>query len=303
MLRRHGVSGGRRARHRVPRPRAGATFRDGPPRDRQHGRRTRRDHNCLPGRRAGARSSCARAGPRGRLHASSSPTRTPTYDLTEEIDLSTLRAADRPPGIAGQCGAGARGRRRARVPGRGRLLGQPRPSRLRHRRRDRRGPPGAPAGLFDVNPTSRQMLADLTAMGATLELIRAGARHPPGRMPRLHRDGPGPGHRTQQPAHLSPQLPRPFRHRGRPGMAVLAGNRRGLRADRGHHRPAGLAGHGWDRASAAGLPQRHRRTAPCWRHHRPAAGGATGRAGEGSRASPGCPTSIPCRTPWTGRSC
>ncbi|RSD11676.1 aconitate hydratase [Amycolatopsis eburnea] len=33
-----------------------------------------------------------------------------------------------------------------------------------------------PAVSFDVNPTSRQILADLTAMGATLDLVRAGAR-------------------------------------------------------------------------------------------------------------------------------
>jgi aconitate hydratase len=33
-----------------------------------------------------------------------------------------------------------------------------------------------PQVSFDINPTSRQILADLTAMGATLELIRSGAR-------------------------------------------------------------------------------------------------------------------------------
>jgi aconitate hydratase len=33
-----------------------------------------------------------------------------------------------------------------------------------------------PAVSVDINPTSRQILADLTAMGATLDLIRAGAR-------------------------------------------------------------------------------------------------------------------------------
>lgn len=59
----------------------------------------------------------------------------------------------------------------------------------------------------------------------------------PGRLPGVHRHGPGPRHRPQQPAHLPAQLPRPVRHQRGLRVAVLAGDRRRGGADRPHHRP------------------------------------------------------------------
>ena len=91
---------------------------------------------------------------------------------------------------------------------------------------------------FDVNPTSREILAGPHPDGRHVRPDRRRGPHPPGRLPGLHRHGPGPRRRAQLAAHLPPQLPRPLRHRRRRGLAVLPGDRRGVRADRRHHRPA-----------------------------------------------------------------
>ena len=89
MLRRHGVKGGVQPDHRVPRPGPGTSHRDGPARHRQHGRRAGRDHHRVPGRRRGARASCA---PRAARTTSRELSADPdaAYDVTDEIDLSTL---------------------------------------------------------------------------------------------------------------------------------------------------------------------------------------------------------------------
>ena len=61
MLRRHGVKGGDRPDHRILRPRPGRPFGHGPPRDRQHGRRTGRDDQRVPFGRAHVALLCAGA--------------------------------------------------------------------------------------------------------------------------------------------------------------------------------------------------------------------------------------------------
>ena len=91
---------------------------------------------------------------------------------------------------------------------------------------------------FDVNPTSRQTLETLDAEGYLLKLISCGRPHPPGRLHRLHRHGPGAGDGPDQPAHDAAQLPRPFRHARGQGVPVQPGDRGRVRAHRGDHRSA-----------------------------------------------------------------
>jgi aconitate hydratase len=92
---------------------------------------------------------------------------------------------------------------------------------------------------FDINPSSRQTLADLAGQRVAVGPDRGRRPDPPVRLPGLHRHGPSAGHRPQQPAHRSPQLPRPVGHGGGLGVALLTGDRRGRRADRRDHRPPG----------------------------------------------------------------
>ena len=103
-----------------------------------------------------------------------------------------------------------------------------------------------PQVSMDVNPTSRQILADLTAMGGTLSLIRSGARiHQAGCMGCI-----GMGQAPAIGRNSLRTVPRNFP--GRSGtdedsvLAVFPGNGRGRRADRGDHRsprPAVAARH------------------------------------------------------------
>ena len=134
MLRRHDVTGGlgRIIEYHGSGP--ARALRDGPPRDRQHGRRARRDHHGVPVRRRGpplpARPRSART-----TGSSCAPTPTPTYDIEEEIDLSTLEPLIALPSSPGNVVpvrevAGRRG-----LPVRDRLVGEPGPPRLRDRRR------------------------------------------------------------------------------------------------------------------------------------------------------------------------
>ena len=138
------------------------------------------------------------------------------YDVTDEIDLSTLEPLIARPSSPGQRGAGAGGGRRAGQPGRDRLLGQPRPARLRHRRRDRRGPPDHRRGQLRRQPDlAARSCRTSTKMGATFELIAAGARiHQAGCMGCIGM-GQAPASGRNSPAHLPAQLPRPLRHRTR----------------------------------------------------------------------------------------
>lgn len=88
-----------------------------------------------------------------------------------------------------------------------------------------------PAVSFDVNPSSRQVFAAMTASGITFDLIEAGARiHQTGCLGCI---GMGkPRGRAQLAADLPTKLPRPIRHPRRRGMAVLTRNSRSLGADR-----------------------------------------------------------------------
>lgn len=98
------------------------------------------------------------------------------YDLTDEIDLSTVEPLIAAPGSPGNV---TPVRDRQDVPVGQVVVGSSANPGLRDfaivaailRRRH-----ADPSVSLDINPTSRQILADLTATGATLDLIRAGAR-------------------------------------------------------------------------------------------------------------------------------
>jgi len=91
---------------------------------------------------------------------------------------------------------------------------------------------------FDINPTSRQILENLIAMGLLAKLIRAGAR--------LHQagcngcigHGPGAGHGQNQLAHGAQEFPRALGHQGRSSLSLQPRDRHGLRTDRRYHRSA-----------------------------------------------------------------
>ena len=139
MLRRHDVTGGLGRIIEYYGPGLAQPLGDGPPRDREHGRRARRDRDRVPVRRRGAPLPRVR-GSRGTTGSSSRADADATYDIEEEIDLSTLEPLIAHAVEPGQRRAGARGRRRRDLPVRHRLVGEPRAARLRDRRADRRRP-------------------------------------------------------------------------------------------------------------------------------------------------------------------
>ena len=129
-----------------------------------------------------------------------------------------------------------------------------------------RGRQAHPQVSLDVNPTSRQILADLTGIGRHARPDPLRGPHPPVRLHGLHRHGPGPRGRRQQPAHVPAQLPRPLRHHRRPRLAVLTGDRGRGRVDRPDHRPPRPARPARHRLPGAGPARRGpASTRPCWR--------------------------------------
>ena len=103
---------------------------------------------------------------------------------------------------------------------------------VRGRRRAR------PQVSFDINPTLAQMLEDLISEGLIADLIHAGRPAAPGRLQRLHRHGPGAGDARAQPAHGSPQLPRPLGHARGQGLPGQSGDGDRLGPHRRDHRSA-----------------------------------------------------------------
>ena len=97
----------------------------------------------------------------------------------------------------------------------------------------------APQVSFDVNLTSREILADLTKMGATTELVVAGARIHRGRCAGASAWASA-SDRPQLAAHDAPQLSRPVGHQRGPRVVVFAGNRYRICVDGSDHRSAGL---------------------------------------------------------------
>jgi len=99
---------------------------------------------------------------------------------------------------------------------------------------------------FDINPSSRQLLEEISRSGDLNTLLQAGARlHQTGcngcigmgQAPASgRRHGPGARQRTHQPAHGAAQFPRPFRHQGGSGLPVQSGNRDRQRPHRQDHR-------------------------------------------------------------------
>ncbi len=212
-----------------------------------------------------------RRGPRGRLHRA--PRRRGRHRVRRspsDIDLSEIVPLIAKPSSPGNVVPVSEVVGRARRPGGHRLVGEPGPARLRHRRPHGRGAPDHDAVSFDVNPSSREILADLTHMGRHAPSSSGRRPHPPGRVHGLHRHGAGAGPRHQLVAHVPAQLPRPLRRgRRRPGVAVLARDGGGQRADGRDHRPARArrgAGARVGRPRAAGA--RDGEHARCWRSRR-----------------------------------
>ena len=145
--------GRRGPHHRVLRPRARAPDRDGPARDRQHGRRAGRDHDRVPVRRGGAPLP-ARQGREDdwvELAADAGA----TYDVHDEIDLSTLEPLIALPSSPGNVVPVREVAGERDLPGVHRLVGQPRLPRLRDRRRTMVARPAQchDRVSFDINPT------------------------------------------------------------------------------------------------------------------------------------------------------
>ena len=158
------------------------------------------------------------------------------YDVDETIDLSKIEPLIAKPSSPGNvvpvsevAGGGDR-------PGGHRVERQPRPSRFRDRAAMVAGRQTCPGVSFDINPTSREILADLTKMGAVTDLSGRRRTHPSSRVYGMHRHGPGTGHRSQLAAHDAAQLPRPLWHQRGFGVAVFAGNRCRIGVDGCDHR-------------------------------------------------------------------
>ena len=99
--------------HRVPRPRPRAAVGDGPARDREHGRRARRDHDRLPVRRRGAPLPRVR-GSRGRLAWSCAPIPTPPTSTPKRSTSPPSSRSSPCPSSPGNVVPGPRGRRARR---------------------------------------------------------------------------------------------------------------------------------------------------------------------------------------------
>jgi aconitate hydratase len=122
-----------------------------------------------------------------------------------------------------------------------------------------RGRQAHPQVSLDVNPTSRQLLEDLTAMGATLDLIRSGARIHQAGCTGCIGMGQAPAVGVNSLRTFPRNFPGPLRHHRRPGLALLTGNRGRGRADRPDHRsprPTGTARHHLSGTEPAGEGQR-----------------------------------------------
>ena len=171
----------------------------------------------------------ARRGPRATTSPSCAADPDAAYDLTDEIDLSALEPLIARPSSPGNV---VPVREVAGEPVDQVVIGSSANPGLRDfadRRRDRRAAarPTTRCQLRRQPDLAARSSQDLTAMGATFDLIAAGARiHQAGCMGCIGM-GQAPATGRNSPAHLPAQLPRPLRHRGGRGLAVLPGDRRG----------------------------------------------------------------------------
>ena len=242
MLRRHDVSGGRGPIIEYHGPGLAQPVGDGPPRDREHGRRARRDDDGVPVRRRRCASSCARrsastTGPSCVADAGA------TYDLDEQIDLADARAADRDAvesrATSCRCARSPAGRDLSGVH---RFVGEPRATATS------RSPPMIVEGRHAARSRLVRRQPDVAPdprgprrRGQPSALIPAGARLHQAGCNGLHRHGPGAGDGPDQPAHRAAQLPRPLRHREDKVYLCQPGDRGGVGADRRDHRSARAA--------------------------------------------------------------
>ena len=237
MLRRHDVDGGYGRIIEYHGPGLAGSERDGPPRDRQHGRRAGRHHQRVPLRRRDAAVPRLR-GPRGRLGGAASPTTTSATTSTDEIDLSQLVPLIALPSSPGKVKpvTEVAGTEITQV-----LIGSSANPGLRDFEIAAAIVAGrqANAGVsFDINPTSRQSLEELAHSGAVATLVAAGARLNQTGCLGCIGVGQAPASGTASLRTVPAQLPGPVGHQGRSGVPVLAGDRRRVRAERPDHRPS-----------------------------------------------------------------
>ena len=149
--------------------------RHGPPRDRQHGRRTGRHHDRIsrPTRRSAAFCERSSAKPTGRAIDGRCGRR---LRCRGEIDLSALEPLIAMPSSPGNVVPVREIAGQGYLSGLYRLLGQPRLSRFCRRGRIVGTAKFHRTCSFDVNPTSRQILGNLIRDGHLVALVRARAR-------------------------------------------------------------------------------------------------------------------------------
>ncbi len=165
------------------------------------------------------------------------------------------RTADRQAVEPRQRRAGARGRRDGDLPSLHRLLGQSGLPRLRHRGAHGPRPPGPRPRVLRHQSQLAPGARKPRRRGPVQRPRPRRRAHPPGRLQRLHRHGPGAGLGPQQPPHGAAQLPGPLRDARGQRVSVQPGDRGRLGAHRRHHRPA-HARHGVPEGRAARAPHR-----------------------------------------------
>jgi homoaconitase/3-isopropylmalate dehydratase large subunit len=123
------------------------------------------------------------------------------YDVADEIDLSTGRAADRVALEPRQRQAGPGGRWPRNLPGGDRLQRQSGAARLRDRRAHGRRAPDARRGLVRRQPDVPAVARGTRPQRRGRQAGGRGRPPQPGRLHGLHRRRPGPGDRRNLPAH------------------------------------------------------------------------------------------------------
>ncbi len=183
----------------VPRARPGGAECHGPPRHRQHGCRVGRHHHGVPERRRGA--PLPRVGRAGRRLGGAGGR--PGCWLRHRGGDRPLRSGTthRQALQPRQRGAGARSGGGRGVPGGAGLVGQPRAARSGRARFDGGGPPGARPGQLRRQPCLPPDRGDAGRRGLPAPPPRRRRPAPPVGVHGLHRHGPGPGHRQDQPSH------------------------------------------------------------------------------------------------------
>ena len=154
-----------------------------------------------------------------------------------------------------------------------------------------------PSMSFVVFPGSHRILEMMAREGLLADLLAAGATVSEPTCGSCAGIGHVPAAGTQEPARLQPQLPGAERREGRLDLSLLAGDGRGLRAHRRHHRSA----HAGRRARCDATRRRSRRRWPGCRRRADGRGRASGAAR--ARTSSRCRVGEPVAEDAGARRC